>query len=91
MVDAVDDATGNRWESVDTGTSVVTIRVGDTVEWQFDRATQGHDLVSLAPSQPWETVWPTALQEYRDAGGPSVTYTFTSPAPTATSAPCTGR
>ena len=79
VVDAVDDTAGNRWESVDTGTSVVTIAVGDTVEWQFDRATQGHDLVSLAPSQPWETVWPTALQEYRDAGGPSVTYTFDQP------------
>ena len=79
VVDAVDDASSNRWESVDTGTTVVTIRVGDTVEWQFDRATQGHDLVSLAPSQPWETAWPTALQEYRDAGGPSVTYTFSQP------------
>lgn len=79
VVDAVDDGSGNRWDSVDTGTSVVTIRVGDTVEWQFDRATQGHDLVSLAPSQSWETVWPTALQEYRDAGGPSVTYTFDQP------------
>ena len=79
VVDAVDDTAGNRWDAVDTGTSVVTIRVGDTVEWQFDRATQGHDLVSLAPSQPWETVWPTALQEYRDAGGPSVTYTFDQP------------
>jgi PKD repeat protein len=79
VVDAVDDATSNRWESVDTGTTVVTIRVGDTVEWQFDRATQGHDLVSLAPSQPWETVWPTAVQEYRDAGGPSITYTFDQP------------
>ena len=52
VVDAVDDTAGNRWDAVDTGTSVVTIRVGDTVEWQFDRATQGHDLVSLAPSQP---------------------------------------
>ena len=79
VVDAVDDTTSNRWESVDTGGSVVTIAVGDTVEWQFDRATQGHDLVSLAPSQSWETVWPTALQEYRDAGGPSVTYTFDQP------------
>lgn len=79
VVDAVDDSAGNRWDAVDTGTSVITIRVGDTVEWQFDRATQGHDLVSLAPSQQWETVWPTALQEYRDAGGPSVTYTFDQP------------
>ena len=79
VVDAVDDTQGNRWDAVDTGTSVVTIRVGDTVEWQFDRATQGHDLTSLAPAQPWETVWPTALQEYRDPGGPSVTYTFDEP------------
>lgn len=79
VVDAVDDTASNRWESVDTGTTIVTIRAGDTVEWQFDRATQGHDLVSLAPSQPWESIWPTALQEYRDAGGPSVTYTFDQP------------
>ena len=53
VVDAVDDHGDtelNRWDSVDTGTTVVTIRVGDTVEWQFDRATQGHDLISLPPS-----------------------------------------
>ena len=79
VVDAVDDTASNRWESVDTGGPTVTIAVGDTVEWQFDRATQGHDLVSLAPDDPWETVWEPALQEYRDAGGEPVRYTFTEP------------
>lgn len=79
VVDAVDSTSGNAWESVDTGTSVVTINVGDTVEWQFDRADQGHDLVSLAPSSAWETVWPTPLVEHREADGPPVTYTFDQP------------
>jgi PKD repeat protein len=79
VVDAVDDASSNRWESVDTGTTVVTISVGDTVEWQFDRASQGHDLISLPPSGAWETAWPEPLEEYRDAGGEAVTYTFTEP------------
>ncbi|HYH74145.1 MAG TPA: PKD domain-containing protein [Nocardioides sp.] len=79
VVDAVDDASGNRWESVDTGTSVVTVAVGDTVEWQFDRATQGHDLTSLAPEEPWETAWSPALEAYRDAGGEPVRHTFTEP------------
>lgn len=79
VVDAVDGTSSNTWESVDTGTSVVTINVGDTVEWQFDRANQGHDLVSLAPADAWETPWPTPLAEYRDAGGPPVTYTFDQP------------
>ncbi|MCW2737008.1 PKD domain-containing protein, partial [Nocardioides sp.] len=79
VVDAVDDSASNRWESVDTGTSVVTIGVGDTVEWQFDRATQGHDLTSLAPAQPWESTWSPPLSAYRDAGGEAVRYTFTEP------------
>ncbi|HSU01715.1 MAG TPA: PKD domain-containing protein, partial [Nocardioides sp.] len=79
VVDAVDDASGNRWESVDTGTSVVTIAVGDTVEWHFDRATQGHDLISLAPAGQWEDAWQTPLSEYRDAGGEPVRRTFTEP------------
>ncbi len=79
VVDAVDDTSSNRWDSVDTGTTVVTIRVGDTVEWQFDRATQGHDLISLPPSGAWETAWPEPLEEYRDAGGAPVTYTFDEP------------
>jgi PKD repeat protein len=79
VVDAVDDTASNRWESVDTGGPTVTIAVGDTVEWQFDRANQGHDLVSLAPDDPWETAWEPALQEYRDAGGEPVRYTFTEP------------
>ena len=68
MVDAVDDTASNRWESVDTGTTVVTIAVGDTVEWQFDRATQGHDLTSVRPPSPgrprgtprWSTATPAA-------------------------------
>jgi hypothetical protein len=32
VVDAVDDAQGSRWASGDSGTSQVTVRVGDTVE-----------------------------------------------------------
>lgn len=79
VVDAVDDTSSNRWESVDTGRSVVTVAVGDTVEWQFDRATQGHDLTSQAPTQPWETVWSPGLEVYREAGGAPVRYTFTEP------------
>ncbi|MCF6376373.1 PKD domain-containing protein [Nocardioides KLBMP 9356] len=79
VVDAVDDSSGNRWDSVDTGGPVLTIRVGDTVEWQFDRATMGHDLTSMAPAGAGETAWPTALQEYRDPNGAPVTYTFTQP------------
>ncbi|MDR7252210.1 PKD repeat protein [Nocardioides sp. BE266] len=79
VVDAVDSTSSNTWESVDTGTSVVTIAVGDTVEWQFDRANQGHDLTSLAPSSAWETVWPTPLVEHREANGTPVTYTFDQP------------
>ena len=67
VVDAVDDTSGNRWESVDTGTTVVTIAVGDTVEWQFDRATMGHDLISLAPAQPVRRRTGRRLSEYRDA------------------------
>ena len=47
VVDAVDSATDNQWVSADNGTSTVTIEVGDTVEWQFDQATMGHDLTSL--------------------------------------------
>src|SRR5687767_10476579 len=49
VVDAVDDAFGNRWESRDTGTSEVTVQVGDTVEWRFEwgTAAQEHDLTSV--------------------------------------------
>ena len=79
VVDAIDDTSSNRWESVDTGTSTLTVAVGDTVEWQFDRATQGHDLTSQAPTQPWETAWVPSLEAYRDADGEPVRYTFTEP------------
>ena len=79
VVDAVDDVSSNRWESVDTGTTLVTIAVGDTVEWQFDRATMGHDLISLAPTGPFDKAWD--LEEYREPGDGkgSVTHTFTEP------------
>ena len=39
-------------------------------------ATQGHDLTSVAPSDPWDTAWPEPLEAYRDAGGESVRRTF---------------
>ncbi|MBM7513499.1 PKD repeat protein [Nocardioides cavernae] len=75
VVDAVDSATNNQWVSEDNGTSTVTVEVGDTVEWQFDRATMGHDLTSLDSADTWDP----ALQEYRDAGGAPIRYTFTKP------------
>lgn len=80
VVDAVDDEDGNRFESRDTGTSVVTINVGDTVEWRFEwpTAAQEHDLTSV-DTPPG--IWIPAVQEYRvpdDPQGP-VTYTFTEP------------
>ena len=80
MVDAVDDTSSNRWDSVDTGTTVVTIRVGR------------HRRVAVRPRRPRATTWsrcrPPARgrpcgrprsSEYRDAGGAPVTYTFDQP------------
>jgi PKD repeat protein len=75
VVDAVDDGEGNRWESVDTGTSEVVITVGDTVEWQFDRAAMAHDLVS----EDTRSTWTPPLVEHREAGGEPVRRTFTQP------------
>lgn len=75
IVDAVDDGQGNRWESVDTGSSEVTISVGDTVEWQFDRAATAHDLVS----ENTRSTWSPPLVEHREAGGEPVRRTFTQP------------
>ena len=80
IVDAIDDAYGNRFESRDTGSSEVTIEVGDTVEWRFEwpTAVQEHDLTSA--DTPTGT-WKPAVQEYRvpdDPQGP-VTHTFTEP------------
>ncbi|NYE35713.1 PKD repeat protein [Nocardioides cavernae] len=79
VVDAVDGPASNVWESVDTGLSHVTIAVGDTVEWRFDRATQGHDLTSLAPSDAWESVWDEPLQVHREPGEAPVRVTFERP------------
>ena len=42
VVDAVDDTASNRWESVDTGTSVVTIAVGEHI--RAPRMYRGRDL-----------------------------------------------
>ncbi|MBC2934455.1 PKD domain-containing protein [Nocardioides sp. zg-1228] len=75
VVDAVDTATDNQWVAEQTGTSTVTVEVGDTVEWQFDRATMGHDLTSRDTADTWSP----PLQEYRDANGAPVRYTFTRP------------
>jgi PKD repeat protein len=61
--------------SEDNGTSTVTIQVGDTVEWQFDEATMGHDLTSLDSADTWDP----ALAEYRGPDGEPVRYTFTRP------------
>jgi PKD repeat protein len=75
LVDAIDDFRGNRWESVDTMTSRVTIQIGDTVEWRFDFAAQEHDLTS----QDTGTAWEPALAEYRVPGDEPVRYTFDEP------------
>ncbi|WP_211349328.1 PKD domain-containing protein [Nocardioides litoris] len=79
IVDAVDETNpvSNKWVSEDTGTSEVTIQVGDTVEWQFDRATMSHDLTSV--DKAGSTPWSPPLQEYRDPNGTPVRYTFTKP------------
>ena len=75
LVDAIDDFRGNRWESVDTRTSEVTIQAGDTVEWRFDFAAQEHDLTS----QDTGTAWEPAIAEYRVPGDVPVRYTFDKP------------
>lgn len=75
VVDAIDDGQGNRWESVDTGTSELTVTVGDTVEWQFDQAAIDHDLVS----EDTRATWSPPLEEYRVPGGEPVRRTFTRP------------
>jgi PKD repeat protein len=75
VVDAVDDEHGNRWVSADTGTSTVTVEVGDTVEWQFDSAVIDHDLTS----DDSRTIWVPPVQEYRRPDDPPVRYTFTQP------------
>ena len=82
VVDAYDGISENVWQSVDTGTGDLTIAVGDTVEWQFDRATQGHDLVSIAADDPrysGQTQWPDPVAEYREPGGEPVRHTFDQP------------
>jgi PKD repeat protein/glucose/arabinose dehydrogenase len=71
VVDAVDDAQGNRWESAEDGSSTVTIQPGDTVEWQFDEATMDHDLTSR--SDNW------SVSEFRSPGGEPFRHTFTEP------------
>jgi PKD repeat protein len=81
VVDAVDSATNNLWVTTssasagDVGTSTVTVEAGDTVEWQFDRATQGHDLTSLDSADDWDP----PLRDYRDPNGTPIRYTFTKP------------
>ncbi|WP_157537374.1 PKD domain-containing protein [Nocardioides sp. Root190] len=72
VIDAVDDENGNRWVAEDTGTQVLTVRVGDTVEWQFDRAVIEHDLTS----EDSRSEWAEPVQEYRVPGGDAVRRTF---------------
>jgi PKD repeat protein len=81
VVDAVDSTSSNTWQSVDTGDSVVTINVGDTVEWQFDRATMGHDLTSVDsfPGDPYATPWQTPLLVHKEANEAPVSVTFDQP------------
>ena len=75
IIDAVDDQSGARWVSRDTGTSQLTIQVGDTVEWRFEfpRAGQEHDLTSRDTSSTWDE----PVQEARAPGGPPISRTFT--------------
>ncbi|HXH79951.1 PKD domain-containing protein [Nocardioides sp.] len=75
IIDAVDDEQGARWVSRDTGTSEVTILVGDTVEWRFEfpRAGQEHDLTSQDTSSTWDE----PVQQARAPGGPPISRTFT--------------
>ncbi len=68
VVDAVDNG-GSRFVSADNGTSEITVEVGDTVRWEFDQATMGHNLKNN--SQNW------SINQYRDPGGAAVEYTFT--------------
>ncbi|TYL49691.1 PKD domain-containing protein [Nocardioides sp. BGMRC 2183] len=77
VVNAVDDEDGNRWESVDTDSSTVTIEVGDTVEWQFvwGIAGQAHDLTS----QDTSTAWTTPVAVHRNPGDDPFRYTFDEP------------
>ncbi|WP_186449696.1 PKD domain-containing protein, partial [Nocardioides sp. J9] len=75
LVDAVDDEQGSRWVSQDTGTSTITIQVGDTVEWTFDRAGLEHDLTSLDTGTPW----PEPIQRYFFPGEAGMLQTFTQP------------
>lgn len=75
VVDAVDDASGNRWESADTGGAEITVQPGDTVEWRFDRALIEHDLTS----EDSRSTWAVPVQEYRAPGGEPVRRTFTEP------------
>ncbi|QDH10988.1 PKD domain-containing protein [Nocardioides dongxiaopingii] len=75
VVDAIDDGRGNRWEAVGTGTSQARIVVGDTVEWQFDRATISHDLTS----ENTGATWPTPVLVSRVPGGAPFRYTFDQP------------
>ena len=67
VVDAV-DAGGSRWVSADNGTSEITVEVGDTVRWEFDQATMGHNLKNNSPN------W--SINHYRDPGGAAVEHTF---------------
>lgn len=78
VVDAFDDPHASAsWLSRDTGTSQVTIQVGDTVEWRFEvgKAAQGHDITS----QDTASTWDPPVREYRAPGDAPVRYTFTKP------------
>ena len=70
VVDAVNSG-GSRWVSADNGTSEITVEVGDTVRWEFDQATMGHNVTSNSSN------WDRYLSEYRDPGSSTVEYTFT--------------
>lgn len=75
VVDAVDDAMGNRWVAQATGGSDLTIVAGDTVLWQavVGTAGQGHDLTSTDDGTPWD---PPVLQTLAP-GGDHETYSYT--------------
>lgn len=69
VVDAVDDGGSSQFVSADNGTSEITVEVGDTIRWEFDKAMMGHNVVNNSPN------W--SINQYRDPGGAAFEHTFT--------------
>ena len=76
VVDAVDDRHRHQWVAEQTGTSTVTVEVGDTVEWQFDRRP---DDARPDVARTRRATGTRRCTEFRDPGGDPMRYTFTEP------------